>query len=53
MSEVKRAVGSIQRVVNDCFLSGIVRLPKLYTNFNNEQYLSVFAIALPYTNPFK
>jgi hypothetical protein len=37
----------------DVFVTGIVRLPKLYVNFNNEQYLSVFAIALPYTNPFK
>ncbi|XP_076458884.1 tuberin-like isoform X2 [Babylonia areolata] len=35
------------------FLSSIVRLPKLYANFNKAQYLSVFGIALPYTNPFK
>ncbi|XP_070184862.1 tuberin-like isoform X2 [Littorina saxatilis] len=35
------------------FLSSVVRLPKLYANFNNEQYMCVFAIALPYTNPFK
>ena len=46
-------MGDFLWAVTDCFLLGIVRLPKLYTNFNNEQYLSVFAIALPYTNPFK
>lgn len=32
---------------------GIVRIPKLYANFVEDQYMSVFAIALPYTNPFK
>ncbi|KAK7507156.1 hypothetical protein BaRGS_00001091 [Batillaria attramentaria] len=35
------------------FLSSIVRLPKLYANFVEEQYMSVYAIAIPYTNPFK
>ncbi|XP_052262650.1 tuberin-like isoform X2 [Dreissena polymorpha] len=35
------------------FLSSIVRLPKMYVNFVEDEYLSVFAIALPYTNPFK
>ncbi|XP_071106055.1 tuberin-like isoform X2 [Haliotis cracherodii] len=35
------------------FLSSIVRLPNLYANFVEDQYMSVFAIALPYTNPFK
>ena len=33
------------------FLSTLVRLPKLFANFVEDQYLSVFAIALPYTNP--
>ena len=33
------------------FLSTLVRLPKLFSNFVEDQYLSVFAIALPYTNP--
>lgn len=32
---------------------GIVRLPKMYANFVEDEYMSVFAIALPYTNPFK
>merc|ERR1719187_2777 len=31
------------------FLSTLVRLPKLFANFVEDQYLSVFAIALPYT----
>ncbi|KAL4240095.1 Tuberous sclerosis 2-like protein [Mactra antiquata] len=35
------------------FLSSIVRLPNMYANFVEEEYMSVFAIALPYTNPFK
>ncbi|XP_040212417.1 tuberin isoform X3 [Rana temporaria] len=33
------------------FLSTLVRLPHLYGNFAAEQYASVFAISLPYTNP--
>jgi len=35
------------------FPVGIIRLPKMYANFVEEQYSCVFAIALPYTNPFK
>ncbi|XP_041433937.1 tuberin isoform X1 [Xenopus laevis] len=35
------------------FLSTLVRLPHLYANFAAEQYASVFAISLPYTNPSK
>ncbi|KAM5152339.1 tuberin [Mantella aurantiaca] len=35
------------------FLSTLVRLPHLYGNFAAEQYASVFAISLPYTNPSK
>ncbi|XP_043945122.1 tuberin isoform X2 [Protopterus annectens] len=35
------------------FLSTLVRLPHLYANFVAEHYVSVFAISLPYTNPFK
>ncbi|KPP69040.1 tuberin-like [Scleropages formosus] len=34
-------------------LSTLVRLPHLYANFVAEQYVSVFAISLPYTNPSK
>ena len=33
--------------------SGLIRIPNLYANFVEEQYKSIFAIALPYTNPFK
>ena len=36
-----------------CFWTGIVRIPRMYANFVEEEYRSVFAIALPYTNPFK
>ncbi|KAG8433275.1 hypothetical protein GDO86_017530 [Hymenochirus boettgeri] len=35
------------------FLSTLVRLPHLYANFAAEQYVSMFAISLPYTNPSK
>ncbi|RXM33739.1 Tuberin [Acipenser ruthenus] len=35
------------------FLSTLVRLPHLYANFVAEQYVSVFALSLPYTNPSK
>ncbi|XP_051559030.1 tuberin-like isoform X1 [Myxocyprinus asiaticus] len=35
------------------FLSTLVRLPHLYANFVAEQYISVFAISMPYTNPSK
>lgn len=33
--------------------TALVRLPHLYANFVAEQYVSVFAISLPYTNPSK
>ncbi|XP_067138379.1 tuberin [Centruroides vittatus] len=33
------------------FLSILIRLPQLYVNFVEDQYMSIFAIALPYTNP--
>ena len=35
------------------FLSTLNRLPEVYSSFVEEQYLSIFAITLPYINPFK
>ena len=35
------------------FLSTLISLPKVFASFSTEQFLSVFAITLPYTNPFK
>ncbi|XP_037077168.1 tuberin-like [Pollicipes pollicipes] len=35
------------------FLSTLIRIPKVYSRFNEEQYMSIFAIVLPYTNPAK
>lgn len=35
------------------FLSGLVPVPALYSGFVEQQYLSVFGIALPYTDPHK
>ncbi|KOC65846.1 Tuberin [Habropoda laboriosa] len=31
----------------------LTRLPKVFASFIGDQYMSVFAILLPYTNPFK
>lgn len=33
------------------FLSTLTRLPKVFASFVEDQYMSVFAIILPYTNP--
>ena len=35
------------------FLSTLISLPKVFASFSQDQFLSVFAITLPYTNPFK
>ncbi|CAG0892665.1 unnamed protein product, partial [Darwinula stevensoni] len=35
------------------FLSTLIRLPHVYKSFVEDQYMTIFAIALPYTNPFK
>ena len=34
-------------------LIGLVHLPHLYASFQDSQYKSVFAICLPYTDPFR
>jgi Tuberin len=40
-------------LVYSLFALGLIHLPNLYGNFVEDEYKSVFAIALPYTNPFK
>lgn len=35
------------------FVSVLTQLPMVFANFVADQYMAVFAIALPYTNPFK
>ncbi|XP_076749493.1 TSC complex subunit tuberin isoform X3 [Xylocopa sonorina] len=35
------------------FLSTLTRLPTVFASFTGDQYMSIFAILLPYTNPFK
>ena len=35
------------------FLSTLISLPKVFASFDTKQFLSVFAITLPYTNPLK
>nr|XP_032828475.1 tuberin isoform X1 [Petromyzon marinus] len=51
LTHISATVGMASSVLE--FLSFLVRLPHLYTNFVAEQYISVFAISLPYTNSFK
>ena len=34
-------------------LFDLKKVPKVFASFSTEQFLSVFAITLPYTNPFK
>ena len=35
------------------FLSTLIRLPEVFKCFIDKNYFTVFAIALPFTNPFK
>ncbi|QQP40814.1 Tuberinlike, partial [Caligus rogercresseyi] len=35
------------------FLSTMVRIPEVFSSFTDTNYFTVFAIALPFTNPFK
>ena len=35
------------------FLSTLIRVPEIFRSFIDDQYLTVFAIALRFTNPFK
>ncbi|UYV72209.1 TSC2 [Cordylochernes scorpioides] len=35
------------------FLMILQQLPHLYSNFVEDQYMSIFAVTLPYTNPIK
>lgn len=35
------------------FLSTMTQLPMIFANFVADQYMAVFAVALPYTNPFR
>ncbi|XP_057659730.1 tuberin [Diorhabda carinulata] len=35
------------------FLSTLAQVPRVYSNFVADQYMSVFAISLPYTNAFR
>lgn len=35
----------------NCSVPALTRLPKVFASFVEDQYMSVFAILLPYTNP--
>jgi len=41
------------KFINIIFILALTRLPKVFASFIGDQYMSVFAILLPYTNPFK
>ncbi|KAG1709737.1 Tuberin [Nymphon striatum] len=51
LSKISATVGISSSILE--FLSTLIMLPSLYTSFVEDQYMSIFAIALPYTNPFK
>ncbi|XP_076040511.1 TSC complex subunit tuberin isoform X2 [Oratosquilla oratoria] len=51
LSKISATVQNAQPILE--FLSTLIHLPKLYANFVSDQYMSIFAIAIPYTNPFK
>ena len=58
LPEVLMALSKISPKVNIAipvleFLSTLIHLPRVFASFVQEQYMSIFAIALPYTNPFK
>ncbi|XP_071526636.1 tuberin-like [Panulirus ornatus] len=51
LSKITATVQNAQPILE--FLSTLLHLPKVYASFVADQYMSVFAIAIPYTNPFK
>ena len=53
MYHIKNGVSCNSLLQSFIFCTGLIHLPQLYANFVEDQYLSIFAIALPYTNPSK
>ncbi|XP_045114580.1 tuberin-like isoform X4 [Portunus trituberculatus] len=51
LSKITATVQNAQPILE--FISTFLHLPKVYASFVSEQYMSIFAIAIPYTNPFK
>ncbi|ROT74650.1 Tuberin [Penaeus vannamei] len=51
LSKITATVQNAQPILE--FLSTLLHLPKVYASFVSDQYMSIFAIAIPYTNPFK
>ncbi|XP_042230186.1 tuberin-like isoform X2 [Homarus americanus] len=51
LSKITATVQNAQPILE--FLSTLLHLPKVYASFVPDQYMSIFAIAIPYTNPFK
>ena len=45
--------GCYNRFLSFVFFAGLVHLPHLYASFQDSQYKHVFAICLPYTDPFR
>ncbi|KAF2361373.1 Tuberin-type domain [Trinorchestia longiramus] len=51
LTKISATVHSSQPVLE--FLSTLLHLPHIYCNFSADQYMAVFAIVIPYTNPIK
>ncbi|KAB7503587.1 Tuberin [Armadillidium nasatum] len=51
LSKISATVQNAQPTLE--FLSTLLHLPRVYSDFLPSQYLSVFAISIPYANPFK
>ncbi|KAG0720159.1 Tuberin [Chionoecetes opilio] len=51
LSKITATVQNAQPILE--FISTFLHLPKVYASFVSDQYMSIFAIAIPYTNPFK
>ncbi|CAL4122282.1 unnamed protein product, partial [Meganyctiphanes norvegica] len=51
LSKISATIQNAQPILE--FLSTLLHLPKVYANFVSDQYMSIFAIAIPYTNLFK
>lgn len=40
-------------LIVELFFAALLHLPHIYSNFSADQYMAVFAIVIPFTNPVK
>ncbi|MPC28141.1 Tuberin [Portunus trituberculatus] len=50
-SKITQCVSHSQAMLE--FLSTLLHFPAMYSSFVQQQFMPIFAIAIPYTNPFK